>query len=454
MSHLTGNERDQIARMLAENKSLREIARALGKSPSSIKREIGRHRVRAQSLNRLVRFMPCAKCATCERRDLCADFPSRRRRRCCFCSEKCWTLCPDYEEHRCPTLEAPPFVCNGCQKRHTCHWGKWLYDPVAADRAYRETLRESRRGVNATEAEIEALNEVVAPLVRGGRQSLHAVVVNNADKITVHEKTLYRYAELGLLRISPCEMPRKERFRPRKAKPVHKVDRKCREGRTFEKFNEYMADKAEAIVVMMDSVEGTRGGKVLLTLFFKSCNLQLAFIRDRNDAASVKGVFDWLRDTLGDKFPVLFPVVLTDNGSEFTDPGAIEKGPDGRGTLRLFYCDPRQSQQKAECEKNHVEIRKILPKGRPLDALTQKEVDLVMSHVNSYPRKSIADKTPFEMFECVYGKGILGTLGIRKVAPNDVTLRPSLLGDKSIVPPGRPIIGSAPKADDAGRKAK
>ena len=48
MSHLTGNERDQIAKMLAENKSIREIAKAVGKSPSSVKREIDRHRVRTR----------------------------------------------------------------------------------------------------------------------------------------------------------------------------------------------------------------------------------------------------------------------------------------------------------------------------------------------------------------------------------------------------------------------
>lgn len=453
MSHLTGNERDQIAKMLAENKSIREIAKAVGKSPSSVKREIDRHRVRARSLNRLVRYMPCAKCETCGRRDLCRDCPSKHRRRCSFCSKKCWTLCKDYVEYACPTLSSPPFVCNGCQRRHTCRWGKWLYDPVAADRAYRETLRESRLGVNATEGELAALNEIIVPLVRWKRQSLHAIVAGNADRITVNEKTLYRYADLGLLHVRPCEMPRKERFRPRKAKPVHKVDRRCREGRTFDKFAEFMADKPDAIVVMMDSVEGRRGGKVLLTLFFKSCNLQLAFIRDRNDAASVKEIFAWLRDTLGDDFGRLFIVILTDNGSEFTDPEAIERGPDGTGSLRLFYCDPRQSQQKAECEKNHVEIRKILPKGHPLDGLSQDDVNLVMSHVNSYPRKSIADKTPFELFEDIYGKGILESLGIRKIAPNDVTLRPSLLGNKSIVPPGRPLIGPAPDPDASGRKA-
>ena len=65
-----------------------------------------------------------------------------------------------------------------------------------------------------------------------------------------------------------------------------------------------------------------------------------------------------------------------------------------------------------------------------------------MSHVNSYPRKSlndmtpfdVANKTPFELFEDIYGKGILARLGIYRIPPDKVTLRPQLLGEKCVVP--------------------
>lgn len=60
----------------------------------------------------------------------------------------------------------------------------------------------------------------------------------------------------------------------------------------------------------------------------------------------------------------MFRAVLTDNGAEFSDEAAIAALlGEGPGETRLFYCDPWRSDQKGACERNHVEIRKLLPKG-------------------------------------------------------------------------------------------
>ena len=48
----------------------------------------------------------------------------------------------------------------------------------------------------------------------------------------------------------------------------------------------------------MDSVEGRKGGKVLLTIYFRNSSLMLAFIRDNNTAKSVTEIFDWLYEQL------------------------------------------------------------------------------------------------------------------------------------------------------------
>ena len=85
----------------------------------------------------------------------------------------------------------------------------------------------------------------------------------------------------------------------------------------------------------------------------------------------------------------MFRAVLTDNGAEFSDEAAIAALiGEGPGETRLFYCDPRRSDQKGACERNHVEIRKLLPKGRGIrfDRLAPADLALAMSHVNSEPR--------------------------------------------------------------------
>lgn len=140
----------------------------------------------------------------------------------------------------------------------------------------------------------------------------------------------------------------------------------------------------------MDSVEGRKGGKVLLTLHFVKAELMLAFLRDANDSQSVLNCFDRLYLELGSNvFSSLIPLILTDNGSEFSNPKAIESDRQGNPRTRIFYCDPSSPGQKASIEKNHEFIRYVLPKGTSFDSLAQADISLLMDHINSYSRESL-----------------------------------------------------------------
>ncbi len=83
--------------------------------------------------------------------------------------------------------------------------------------------------------------------------------------------------------------------------------------------------------------------------------------------------------------------------------------------------------QKGRVERNHEFIRMILPKGKSFDGLTQSDIDRVMSHVNSYSRPALNDKTPFDLFTFTYGKDILERLNIQRIPSGNVILKPSLL---------------------------
>lgn len=75
------------------------------------------------------------------------------------------------------------------------------------------------------------------------------------------------------------------------------------------------------------------------------------------------------------------------------------------GETRLFYCDPRRADQKGGCERNHMEIRKLLPKGNGVsfDRLDRADAALVMSQVNSEPRGRLAWRSPAEMLLAALG---------------------------------------------------
>ena len=425
--HLTDAERLEIEHGLRHGVSIKKIAAQIGKHHSTVAREICARSLASDkgAFGRITNR--CASRFACEKSQLCQDKPDCLRR-CCHC-RLCNSVCQAYQEDVCPKLAMAPYVCNGCSDESRCVLRKRYYLHNPAHRNYRDILVDAREGANITEDELLALDGLVSPLVKGG-QSVHHILANNPDRFGVHEKTVYRYIAGGLLRAKNGDMPRVCMLKPRARKPVeHKIDTKCRVGRTYVDFLTFTSAAPEARVVEMDSVIGRVGGKVLLTILFRDSGLMLAFLRDRNDSQSVIDAFMRLWELAGpDLFRRLFPVLLTDNGSEFSNPRALENAPDGALRTRLFYCDPCASWQKGRVERNHEFIRLVLPKGSSFDGLAQADVDQVLSHVNSYSRPALNDKAPFDLFAFSYGPDILAKLGIRRIPANAVVLKPSLLG--------------------------
>ena len=165
-----------------------------------------------------------------------------------------------------------------------------------------------------------------------------------------------------------------------------------------------------------------------MTIFFQNCNLLLAFLRDNNTARSVADVFEDLYSRLGhDDYYRLFPVILTDRGSEFSNPTAIEKDADGHSRSRIFYCNPSAPYQKGGIEVSHELIRRILPKGTSFDSLQQEDIDLMLSHINSYKRDKLNNRSAYQLFSFIYGEFILNKLNVHELQPNDIVLSPKLL---------------------------
>ena len=439
---LTAMERLAIETGLDAGKTPYAIAQEIGRPPKTVMREIRGRAVESDkgAVGRVNNR--CAHRYECTMRDVCKACYQRRSMQCKFCRQ-CNSHCPDYIEDRCARLESSPFVCNGCRDKNRCTLRKRFYRSDLATENYREILVESRRGANVTEAELLRFDELLYRLTKNG-QSVHAAVVNNPELFTVSEKTLYRYIDGGLLSTKNGDLPRKCRLRPRKGRGAeHKVDSKCRIGRTWGDFQKFIAGHPGLPLTEMDTVEGTKGGKVLLTLMFMPYCFMLAFLMDGKTAADVSAAFAMIRDKLVGKFgrdaglammTELFPVLVTDNGTEFTLPDGIEKDREGNKVANLFYANPGASYQKPHVERNHEFIRLVLPKGTaytepaPFDGLTQSGVSLMMSHVNSYVRRGLGNKTPYDLFAREYGEDVAALFGISRIAANDVMLRPSLLG--------------------------
>lgn len=428
--HLTYEDRVMIETQLSMGTTPAEIAEILGKARSTIGREIRKHRQEkdTSAFGRVKNR--CVRRRNCSCHGLCDDKPDCTRK--CAACPHCNAVCPNFLEEMCPKLACAPYVCNGCSERSRCVLRKFVYSARHAAQEYRTILSENRQGFNLTTGEVKLIDRVASPLIKNG-QSIHHIYVNNADQLPVSERTIQRMMHSNLLSAGILDQRRVCKLKPRKgSRKEAKLDKACRRGRTIEDFHLFIAQNPGCPHVEMDSVIGRTGGKVLLTLIFPKTELMLAFLRDNNTAASVADYFRILYEGLGrEDFEQLFPVLLTDNGTEFSDPTSIEFAPDGHCRCRIFYCDPMASYQKPHIERNHELLRTILPKGTSFDDLSQRDIDLALSHVNSYKRPILGDKSPFEIFSFVYGERLtnklLRLLCLSIIPPNHIVLNPRLL---------------------------
>lgn len=426
--HLTYDDRLDIEKYIKLDFSICEISRRLNRHKSTISREITLRSIFEKKGCYGHSYNACVHRYNCDLKNICTENQCKKKYIYCkFCSS-CNDNCQYFKKEVCSKLKSSPYVCNNCETRTKCTLQKHYYSAKVAQKDYEKLLVESRIGIECSPGEIESLDAIIKPLVNQG-QSVHHILSNNRASIMVCEKTIYNYIEMGALSVKNIDLPRKIRYRARRKKQMsYKVDKKCLEDRRYDDYLKFLDQNKDISIVQMDSVEGTKGGKVLLTIHFVDTSFMLMFLRDANDSKSVTDSFKMIYDSVGDsEFQKLFPVLLTDNGSEFSDPESIEKIESKEKITNIFYCHPYSSYEKPEVENNHELIRRVIPKGKSMNNLTQKDINLLMSNVNSYTRKKLNDQSPFDSFSSRYGFKLIDSLQIKRIPANEVILKPYLL---------------------------
>jgi IS30 family transposase len=405
--HLTLQDRQSIEEAISQGKTKAEMGRMLGKDPAGISREIRRHR----------EFKP--------RNTFNRPFLCENRNR---CRKGCSKPCESHKEPVCNRRDKSPGACNGCEKRN-CPMDKYHYNAKRADAAYRSTLVTAREGINLTPEERESIGTVISPLLNNG-QSVYQVLVSHPE-IDLSNRTLYRYVETGVFKdfkvdnFSLKEQVNRKQFKNKYKKRKEPANYN---GRRYADFVSFRQDNPEYHIVEMDTLYNHQSGPYLQTFIFTNVGFMIGRIHNDKTSLSMAESMDYYQERLGlETFRALFPLVLADRGSEFEKFSLFENDNDGNNRLRIFYCDPMQSSQKPHVENNHNFVRDIIPNGKPMVSLTQEDIDLMFSHINSVPRKSMKGKTPFEAFDFFFGAEHAALMNIRYIPPDDVVLRPSLI---------------------------
>ena len=430
--HLTLTDRTFIEQELVQGSSFKSIADVLGKDPTTISKEVKLHRV---FLENYIRRYGCRRCSNylqCREHNVCGD--ENCKYTCRYCKRRFVNVtehCLFFKAYQCNRLNKAPYVCNDCSNFNLCVLDTAKYVAAKAQKQYEKTLSQSRTGINMTPEELQALNDLISPLVMKGQPLSHIFAVHG-DEIPVSRRTLYNYFDQRVFTAKNIDLPRRVRYKKRKKRSEPRTSRfrqtyRCK--RTFVDFEKYTAAFPDLDVVEMDTVKGNQmAGKCLLTLLFRSCSFMIIILLPDCTQKSVIAAIDHLCDTIGIRtFKKYFPIILTDNGSEFKNPWDIEKNAAGTQRTKVFYCDPYVSNQKGRLEKNHEYIRYVIPKGRSMFKYTQEDISLMASHINSTARDSLNGATPFDLAELLIDKRIPALTGQFKVSPDDVLLKPALL---------------------------
>ena len=434
--HITEEQREAIEKGIRNEDSARKIARTIGTPASTVTREVKANRT-IKPTNTARARLPKFKCrnySDCERVAAACEGCTTGFVRCRDCrTHPCTDTCPDFVQSMCPTTLTWPYVCpDGCKKRKGCTFPKCSYDAHEAHDAYRERLSSSRSGVDITDEELAELDARVTPLVRKGH-SFAAICAE--EEIPVCERTLYNYQELGLLSSSNLDLPEKARKRPRKKAKKKDEEKRERVDRTGRRYDDFKALPIEdqARVVQGDSVCGGEHDRHdILTLMPVARKFQLYLLKGHGVASETVECLDTIERAMGspEAFEAALGVLLVDRGTEFDDWEGMERSclVEGERRCRVFYCDPQESNQKSPAERNHEQLRRILPKGRTdMDKLTADDVALCCSHVNSYPLASLGGRTTLDSLGGLLPDEVLALVGVERLDPKDVVLKPSLV---------------------------
>lgn len=408
---LTLSQRIKIEEMLNQRHRKFEISKELDKSQSTISREINKHRIlKPHSIYDNDNNYNCKYFINCK-----------------VCTGKCRI----YQPISCKERDRNIGACNNCPKLKTCKLDKYFYIAKKAQENYEYTLRDSRQGVNLNTSELISLAHIICPLIKRG-QSIYTIL-NNHPEINLCEKTLYNYIEMGLFKdwgVTNFTLKRKIR---RKVTKKYKMKKRKEpadyEGRTYTDYLDYKIQYPNVPTTEMDTVYNSQSGPYIQTFIFENTSFMIGILHKNKTADSMSGTLNKIQDILTDKeYNRLFSLLLTDRGTEFSKPQQFEINMDtGEIRSKIFYCDPQQSSQKPHVENNHNFIREILPNGQDWSNLTQEKLNLMFSHINSTPRESLGDKTPYEIFTFIYGKELADKLNIQKIEKDEVCTTPRLL---------------------------
>jgi IS30 family transposase len=208
----------------------------------------------------------------------------------------------------------------------------------------------------------------------------------------VSTKTLYNYIDLGLLPVKNIDLPLKTK-RSTKQKRVRKNKRLL--GKSIEQRPPHIDERNEFGHWEIDTVLGNRKkGAVLLTLTERKTRAEIITKISQKSVLEVHLAIQKIKEMYGEKFPLIFKTITSDNGTEFSE---LETAVQNKST-EIYYTHPYTSSERGTNERHNGLIRRFIPKGKSIDDINSDFINYVQNWCNTLPRKILGYRTPRDRF--------------------------------------------------------
>ncbi len=328
----------------------------------------------------------------------------------------------------CPCSDVFPYVCNTCDRGRV---GKrdyqYFYGASKAQESYEVRYSNSRSKPQFNENELAYIDSKIKEGLQKNQPLNHII---HTHDLPISVSTGYRWIQTKVISSKTIDLQKAVLYKVKNPEKMRRsAENKNRLGRTYNDYLVLISNEPDLNMIEMDIVEGIRSDlKCILTFVCIKSNLLFSVLLDLQNKAHVIEAFNQLELSLGfEKFKEFFGVILTDNGSEFNDVEALEFSPfTGERRTRVFYCDPRRSDQKGTIERKHLDMRLIIPKKQSIDFLTQEKVDHMNSNINGILRPTLNNQSTYSFALFLHSEKLVSKLGMTKINPEDIILSSKL----------------------------
>ncbi len=415
-------EMGKIETMLNECYNATQIGKALERDSSCIQKEIKNFSIIVK-INK--KCDVCRKYDECKKTGLCgnnmlAGYCSR-----CKDCKIAVENCEDYEPVvKCDKLRGRKKVCNGCPNFKQCRKVKLVYIAEKALKQHEENKKKSIKNMKEIE-NTEYMDELSEKIKHGISPEVALQTTENKTGERISLPTLYLRIDRGLMKCKNIDLRNKLKREPKEEKRERNPNREKHRanGRSYGDLTEEEKKQKLDGFGEMDTVEGIKGSKLLMTLINRKTSFLFGIPISNKKQETIIKELDKLEITMEDKFKSILEKIITDNGSEFLDYKGIEKSKNGKEKrLSLYYADPYASYEKGQIENQHRLIRYFYPKG--VDFAKYKDSDIIekINRINNYPRKNLGWSTPYKEMEKIVGKEMLNKLGFYEIAIEDLNM--------------------------------